>query len=86
MAVEFIMPKLGHMSEEATIASWKKQVGERVSKGEILLEVETEKSTLEVESPISGVLLKILVSEGETVPIGTPIALLGDADEIVCGK
>lgn len=83
MAVEFNMPKLGHLMEEGTIVSWRKEVGDRVEEGEILLEVETEKAVLEVESNTSGVLLKILVEEEETVEVGTPLALLGEPGETV---
>lgn len=81
MAVEFTMPKLGHLMEEGMVGRWLKQVGERVEKGDILLEVEMDKAILEVESFVSGTLLKILVEEGETVPVGTPLALLGEPGE-----
>jgi len=81
MATEFKMPKLGHLMEEGKVVSWKKQVGDRVEKGEVLLEVETEKSVLEVEADCSGILLKILVEAEETVPVHTPLALLGEAGE-----
>ena len=83
MAVEFTMPKLGHLMEEGTIVSWKKQPGDQVEKGEIILEIETEKTVLEVESNVSGVLLKIIVDEDETVEVGTPLALVGEAGEEV---
>ena len=81
MPHSFLMPKLGHLMEEATVLYWRKQVGERVAKGEILLEVETVKSIIEVESDYSGVVLEILVPEGEEVPMGTPLALLGQPSE-----
>jgi pyruvate dehydrogenase E2 component (dihydrolipoamide acetyltransferase) len=81
MAVEFTMPKLGHLMEEGMVSRWLKGVGERVEKGDILLEVEMDKAVLEVESFVSGTLLQILVEEGETVPVGTPLALLGEPGE-----
>lgn len=81
MAVEFTMPKLGHLMEEGMVGRWLKQVGERVEKGDILLEVAMDKAVLEVESFVSGTLLKILVEEGETVLVGTPLALLGEPGE-----
>lgn len=81
MANEFSMPKLGHLMEEGRVVRWWKQEGERVEKDEILLEVETEKAILEVESPFSGVLLEILVDADEEVPVGTPLALYGEASE-----
>jgi len=83
MAVEFTMPKLGHLMEEGTVVSWRKKVGDSVEEGEIILEVETEKAVLEVESNMSGVLLKILVEEEETVEVGTPLAVLGEPGETV---
>ena len=72
MAIEFNMPKLGHAMEEAAILAWRKQTGNRVEKGEVLLEIETDKATLEVESTVSGVLAMILVEPGQTVSVGTP--------------
>ena len=83
MAIEFAMPKLGHLMEEGTVAGWKKQVGDKVEEGDVLLEVETEKAVLEVESNVSGVLLKILAKEEETVEVGAPIAVLGEPGEKV---
>lgn len=78
MTVDFTMPKLGHMMEEGTVVAWHKEVGDRISKGDVLVEIETEKLVLEVESFDDGVLLKILVEPGETVPVGAPLAQLGD--------
>ena len=76
MATEFTMPKLGHLMEEAMVVKWNKIAGEAVTKGEILLEVETDKATVEVESNISGTVSKILVEGGKTVPVGTPLAII----------
>lgn len=70
------MPMLGEVMEEGRIAVWRKQVGDRVEQGEIILEIETDKATLEVESTASGVIKKILVPAGETVPVNTPLALI----------
>ncbi len=81
MATEVILPKLGLAQEEGTIVRWLKPEGSRVSKGEPLFEVMTDKATLEVESPASGVVLRILVPEGETVPVATAIAVVGDPGE-----
>jgi pyruvate dehydrogenase E2 component (dihydrolipoamide acetyltransferase) len=63
---------------EGTIAKWLKQPGDEVKKGEILLEIETDKATMELEAYESGVVEKVLVNEGQTVPIGQPIMLIGD--------
>ena len=76
MATEFTMPKLGHLMEEGTVINWKKTVGESVEKGEIILEVEMDKATMEVESNLSGTLTKILVEEGQTAPVNAPLAMI----------
>lgn len=73
---EFTMPKLGHLMEEGIIVDWEKKIGERIEKGEVLLRVETDKSVLEVESNVSGILCRILAAEGETVPVNAPIAVI----------
>ncbi len=80
---EITLPQAGQSMEEGTILLWHKQEGEQVEKGEILLEIETDKATLEVESTHSGTLRKILCPEGETVPVLTVLALVGDATEEV---
>jgi pyruvate dehydrogenase E2 component (dihydrolipoamide acetyltransferase) len=76
MATEFTMPMLGEVMQEGRIVAWHKRVGDKVEQGEIILEVETDKAVIEVESPASGVLRKILVPEGETVPVNTPLAVI----------
>ena len=81
MAREVIMPQLGVTMEEGEIASWKKEKGEAVEKGEVLLEVLTDKATLEVEAPTSGVLLEKLYQEGDTVPVTQIIGVVGEEGE-----
>ena len=76
MAAEFLMPMLGEVMEEGKVVEWKKAEGDHVEKGEILLEVETDKAVMEVESDASGTLTKILVAADETVPVKTPLALI----------
>jgi pyruvate dehydrogenase E2 component (dihydrolipoamide acetyltransferase) len=76
MAVEFLMPKLGEVMEEGKLIEWKKKEGDAVTKGEPILDVETDKAVAEIESTATGVIQKILVQEGETVPINTPLALI----------
>ena len=71
------MPRLSDTMEEGTLVKWYKQEGDFVQEGEILFEVETDKAVLEVEAFRSGILSQILVQEGEKVPVGTPIAILG---------
>jgi pyruvate dehydrogenase E2 component (dihydrolipoamide acetyltransferase) len=82
MAAEVKVPRLGQGMESGTIVRWLKAEGDSVEKGEPLYELDTEKVTQEVEAEAAGVLLKILVREGET-PVGTTIAVIGEAGEEV---
>jgi pyruvate dehydrogenase E2 component (dihydrolipoamide acetyltransferase) len=81
MANVVTMPKLGFDMAEGTLVRWLRAVGETVQKGEVLAEIETDKATVEVEAVESGVVRRLLVNEGTAVPIGTPIAIIGTADE-----
>lgn len=81
MAKRVIMPKLGQTVEESTIVQWLKKEGDEIRKGEILLEIETDKANMEVESFVEGTLLKILRYEGETVPVMEVIAFVGEPGE-----
>ena len=76
---EVVMPKMGESVMEGTVLEWKKSVGDDVEQDETLLEISTDKVDSEVPSPEAGTLLEILVEEGETVDVGTPIAVIGDA-------
>lgn len=76
MATELTMPMLGEVMESGTVHAWKKTEGQAVEQGEIILEVESDKAIAEVESPVSGVIKKILVPQGATVPINTPLAVI----------
>ena len=73
-----VMPKLGTDMAEGTLLRWIKAVGERVSKGTVVAEIETDKSAMELESTVEGILLKIFCSEGDCVPVGQPIAFIGE--------
>ncbi|NLE67717.1 MAG: dihydrolipoamide acetyltransferase, partial [Lentisphaerae bacterium] len=81
MAQIVIMPKLGQTVEESTLLKWHKKAGDPVRKGEILFDIETDKAVLEVESFFEGTLLKILVNEGQTVPVTAPVAFVGKPGE-----
>jgi len=81
MAETISMPKLGFDMAEGTLVRWVKKEGESVNKGEVLAEIETDKATVEVESTAAGVVRKLLVDEGAVVPVNTPIAIVGTADE-----
>ena len=72
--MDFLMPKLDHLSETATITKWLKAEGDRVEKGEVILEAETGKSILEVVADASGMLTKFYHNEGDEVPVLQPIA------------
>ncbi len=74
------LPQLGETVTEGTITQWFKQVGDSVAEDEPLFEVSTDKVDTEVPSPVSGVLTEIRVQEGDTVDVGTVIAVVGDAD------
>ncbi|MGO5472149.1 dihydrolipoyl dehydrogenase [Streptococcus hyointestinalis] len=83
MAVEVIMPKLGVDMQEGEILEWKKQEGDVVNEGDILLEIMSDKTNMELEAEDSGVLLKIVHQAGETVPVTEVIAYIGAEGESV---
>jgi pyruvate dehydrogenase E2 component (dihydrolipoamide acetyltransferase) len=83
MASEFMMPKLGLTMTEGTVSKWYKAVGDAVIGGEILVEVETDKITNQLEAPEDGVVLDILVPEGKVAACQAPIAILGKPGETV---
>lgn len=73
---EVIMPKMGDGMEEGTLVEWLKDDGDKVKSGEVIGAIQTDKATLELEAPGSGTLKGILIKAGETVPVGSPIALI----------
>jgi pyruvate/2-oxoglutarate dehydrogenase complex dihydrolipoamide acyltransferase (E2) component len=83
MLKEIKMPDLGTTSDEILIVRWLKEEGEFVKRGEALLEVETDKSVMEVESYLQGYLKKILSPGDSTVVTGDAIALIGDEADVV---
>jgi len=78
MAVEILMPKFGEVMEEGTLIEWKKKEGDAVEKGEVVLEIETDKANTDVESTATGIIQQILVQEGQTVAVNTPLALIDE--------
>lgn len=76
--VEVPLPMLGLTMSEGAVSRWLREEGERVRKGEPLFEVETDKAVLDVEAPADGVLLRRLVAENQTVPVGAPVAIIGE--------
>ena len=81
MPSQVIMPKLSDAMEEGRLLQWLKKEGDRVQGGDVLASIETDKAEIELESFGAGVLRKILVAEGETVPVGTLIAIVAEPDE-----
>jgi pyruvate dehydrogenase E2 component (dihydrolipoamide acetyltransferase) len=76
---EVVMPRLSDSMEEGTILTWLKQVGDEIAVGDELVEIETDKANMAYESDTAGTLQEILAQEGETLPIGSPIARIGDS-------
>lgn len=78
---EFLMPTLGADMTEGTLVEWKKKIGDHVSKGDIIAEVETDKAAIDVESFTSGILDQVLVKPGDTVPVGTVMAIIREGGQ-----
>jgi pyruvate/2-oxoglutarate dehydrogenase complex dihydrolipoamide acyltransferase (E2) component len=85
MATRIVMPQAGQDLDTGTVNQWLKAEGDSVTKGEPLVEVETEKISLEMESPATGVLLKILVPDRTQTPILSTIGIIGEPGEDVSG-
>jgi 2-oxoglutarate dehydrogenase E2 component (dihydrolipoamide succinyltransferase) len=81
MATTVTMPQLGETVTEGTILRWAKKVGEQIQSDEVLVEISTDKVDTEIPSPARGVVLELLVGEGETVSVGTPLAVIGESGE-----
>jgi 2-oxoglutarate dehydrogenase E2 component (dihydrolipoamide succinyltransferase) len=81
MPTTVTMPQLGETVTEGTILRWAKNVGDTIAADEVLVEISTDKVDTEVPSPAQGVVVELLVGEGETVAVGTPLAVIGEAGE-----
>jgi len=81
MATKVIMPKLSPTMEEGQISRWLKKEGDKVSMGEPLAEIDTDKATMEMQALANGVLRKIIVNEGQSAPLGQLIAVIGEPEE-----
>src|SRR5262245_43512305 len=86
MAIDIVMPPLSQTSDTLVLTAWLKQVGEPVTKGEPLFEVETDKATLEVEAPASGVLRAVLVQPGSEVAVKAVIGSIAAPEEMKDGQ
>ncbi len=78
---EFKLPDVGEGLTEAEIVSWKVKVGDVIAINDIVVEIETAKSLVELPSPYAGTVLALFVPEGETIAVGTPIIAVGDPNE-----
>lgn len=85
MSTEVVMPQMGESITEGTVSKWLKRVGERVEKDEPILEISTDKVDAEVPSPGAGIVLEIRTAEGETVEVGSVLALVGEEGEAGAG-
>jgi len=83
MATTIVMPQLASTMESGTIVKWLKQIGDEIAEGEAIIEITTDKVDVEIESPESGVLLKMLANEGDEIPVKQPIGVIGEAGEVV---
>ena len=81
MSITIEMPKLSDTMSVGTVVKWHRKVGDKVTNGDTLAEIETDKATMELENFDDGILLKILVNEGEEAPIGSPLAIVGEEGE-----
>lgn len=82
MSVEVVMPQMGESITEGTVSRWLKNVGDTIAKDEPILEISTDKVDAEVPAPGAGVLLEIRVPEGDTVAVGTVVAVIGEAGSV----
>jgi pyruvate dehydrogenase E2 component (dihydrolipoamide acetyltransferase) len=78
--IPVLMPQAGQSMEEGTLLSWKVKQGDAITAGQAIMEIETDKATMEVEAANSGRLARIVVNEGQSVPVKTPVAYLADND------
>ncbi|MFF3025948.1 dihydrolipoamide acetyltransferase family protein [Microbacterium sp. NPDC057944] len=83
--IDILMPRLSDTMTEGAIATWLKKPGDVITPGDILVEIETDKALMEQEAYDAGILVEILVAEGENVPIGTPIARLDNGTSVESG-
>ena len=75
-----LMPRIGHDMEKGTVGGWLKQIGDRVARGDPVAEIETDKSTIEMESPLTGALIEVVAPAGTELPVGAVIGYV-DTDD-----
>src|SRR5438045_4703795 len=79
MSTDVVMPQMGESVAEGTVVRWIKKVGDQIARDEPLFEISTDKVDAEIPSPAAGVLAEIRVNEGETVPVNSVVAVIGQA-------
>src|ERR1035437_201454 len=83
MAMPIEVPKLGNTVEECILTKWQKKKGDRVSAGDAIADIETDKATFEITSPVDGTILELFFGEGALVPVFTNLCVIGNAGESV---
>src|SRR3954470_8174057 len=83
---DVVMPRLSDSMEEGTVLRWLKSAGDEVGVGDELVEIETDKANMVYESDLAGTIVEIVAQEGDTLPVGEPIARVGEASEVVGGN
>lgn len=83
MRTEVVMPRMGQSMEEGVVLKWLKAIGDKVTRGEQLVEIETDKATVDIEAFATGTLVEIIVQEGQAVAVGTVIAMIEDTQAVV---
>ena len=86
MATDVIMPQMGFDMREGTVVRWLKQEGDEITRGEAIAEIETDKATVELEAFVGGILGRVVVTEGTTVPVGEVIGIITAPGEAVPEK
>lgn len=76
MATTITLQKLGQTMEEGTVVSCKVKVGDKINRGDVIFDIETDKATVEMESPAAGTVKEILVAEGQTIPVNDPMMII----------
>src|SRR5437870_9683870 len=82
MPTDVVMPQMGESVAEGTVVRWIKKVGDKVDRDEPLFEISADKVDAEIPSPTAGVLAEIRVKEGETVPVNSVVAVIGQTDDV----
>src|ERR1039457_4602060 len=77
------VPKVGNTVEEVMVGEWRKHKGDQVTAGEVIAEIETDKTTFEITAPVSGTILEVFFTQGDFVPVFTTLCVIGERGEPV---